>query len=226
MIDSTPELWRYRSDEISIEPIDHSAPIVGEAYAELIAASDQLADLSVQSRQLVRQKGVKADKLRTDFMDARARYGIAFQATAELYVTNMRSQGAGDQQIRAAVIPYTVGMHSQFTAKESTFINAADSRMPRLAPLLTQLHTQATAQAASDNARLKTRSDELIASTHTPEAALRLIGQFHNSLLLDRVIADQLTTTKRTRSVSLLGACATLATARLRRKKPETAAKV
>jgi hypothetical protein len=226
MIDSEPELWRYRCDEISIRPIDHSAPIVGEAYAELIAAGDHLADLSAQNRQLVRQKGTKADKLRTDFLDARARYGTAFQATAELYVTNMRSQGAGDQQIRAAVIPYTVGLHSQITSKELGFIHPVDSQQPRLSPLLSQVHEQAAARAASDNARLKLKTDELVTSTHTPESAIRLVGQFLNTLLLDRIIADQLTTTKRTRSVSLLGACATLATTRLWRKKPGIATTV
>ncbi len=217
------DLIRYRTDPIIVEPLDHMSAVTSEAYTELTAASDQLAALSIERRQLVRQTGSHAEQLRTDFLDARARYSMAFEATADIYVTNMRTQGAGDLQIREAVVPYIVGLHSQLTNKEASLAEQPGSQKPRFSPLLAQVHEQASARAAEDSARLKQRTEELVASNHTPEAAVHLITRYFDALLADRIAADQASTYKRARSATGLGAIATVAAAKLRRNKKDTA---
>jgi hypothetical protein len=218
-MEHSPDLSRYRAETIVVEPLDHMAPAVNEAYGELIASGDHLANLSIQRRQLVRQSGSRAEQLRTDFLDARARYSTAFQSTADLYITNMRVQGAGHRQIRQAVLPYIVGLHHQLTAKETSLLEDPSNKAPRLSPLLNQLHAHTSARASADNARLKRRTEDLVASNHTPETAVIMVGRYFDTLLSDRIESDQNSTTKRARSSAVLGAVATVAASKLRRDK-------
>ncbi len=118
-------------DQESEDPdlVDHNSPEVVTAYRELETTINNLAELSVARRKLMRRNHgkVPAD-LEAKYNQAHAAHQAAIKKTTDLFIAGGRTQGISDQKIYEKVAPKMIKFaHTDLTTAEFKLLTSDDS---------------------------------------------------------------------------------------------------